>query len=264
MNPRLSQRLIEWQTKIDPPHEDLQYLRDDRRAASRASRQHRLAVFQHDRGAHARQRTLKRGNRVRLRANQLKGIRLTWRDREIIHLVVQHHARARHDHFAAVGGVDCLRHRDPIAVGVGRGDMIGALKDPYSDYLTPESLAAMEKQISSAIVGIGVQLELVDKQIRVVTPLAGSPALKAGVRSGDAVLEIDGQSTTGLGLPDVVKRIAGPAGTSVRLKISREDSKTLDLSIAREVTDQTGIDLPDQFDRERVDLTGPIVRGRAT
>jgi carboxyl-terminal processing protease len=111
--------------------------------------------------------------------------------------------------------------------------MIGALKDPYSDYLTPESLAAMEKQISSAIVGIGVQLEMVDKQIRIVTPLAGSPALKAGVQPGDAILEIDGQSTAGLGLPDVVKRIAGPAGTNVRLKISREDRKSLDLNIAR-------------------------------
>jgi carboxyl-terminal processing protease len=111
--------------------------------------------------------------------------------------------------------------------------MIGALKDPYSDYLTPESLATMEKQISSAIVGIGVQLEMLDKQIRVVTPLAGSPALKAGVRPGDAILEIDGQSTAGLGLPDVVKRIAGPAGTNVRLKIDREDSKSLNLNIVR-------------------------------
>jgi carboxyl-terminal processing protease len=111
--------------------------------------------------------------------------------------------------------------------------MIGALKDPYSDYLTPQSLSDMERQIGGAIVGIGVQLELIDKQIRVVTPLDGSPAIKGGIQCGDAILEIDGQSTAGLKLPDVVTRIAGKAGTSVRLKISRENGQTADLSIAR-------------------------------
>lgn len=111
--------------------------------------------------------------------------------------------------------------------------MIGALKDPYSDYLTPQSLSDLERQLGSSIVGIGVQLELLDKQVRVVTPLAGSPALRGGIQSGDAILEIDGQSTAGLGLTDVVKRIAGPAATNVRLKIGRDNSPTLDLNIAR-------------------------------
>src|SRR6185436_15414893 len=111
--------------------------------------------------------------------------------------------------------------------------MVGALKDPYADYLSPESLADMEKQIGGSLVGIGVQLEIQDQQIRVVTPLPGSPALAVGIRAGDVLLEIDGNSLAGLELREVVKRIAGPKDSSVRLRIRRESSEPLTISVSR-------------------------------
>jgi carboxyl-terminal processing protease len=112
--------------------------------------------------------------------------------------------------------------------------MVGALGDPYSDYLTPDMLAQMESQIKGSIVGIGAQLETADKQVRVVTPLEGSPARKAGIRPGDILLEIDGEPTTGVDLTDVVKRILGPQGSTVRLKIRRQGGQDLDLAVTRD------------------------------
>src|SRR5207245_1277148 len=77
-----------------------------------------------------------------------------------------------------------------IVQGAIKG-MIGALRDPYSDYLTPEMVAEIEKQLGGKLVGIGVQLEMHDKRIRVVTALPDSPALESGIQPGDLILEID-------------------------------------------------------------------------
>jgi carboxyl-terminal processing protease len=111
--------------------------------------------------------------------------------------------------------------------------MISALHDPYSDYLTPEMLADMEKQIGGTLVGIGVQLETRDRQIRVVTPLEDSPALNAGIRPGDVILQIDGAPTDGLELNEAVKLIAGPPGTAVRLTLGREGREEAEVTIPR-------------------------------
>jgi carboxyl-terminal processing protease len=110
--------------------------------------------------------------------------------------------------------------------------MIQSLRDPYSDYLTPEMLAQIEKQIGGSLVGIGAQLETHDKQIRVVTPLPGSPALQAGIQPGDLILEIDGQPA-GMELNEAVKRIVGADGSTVRLTIGRGANEKLPISVTR-------------------------------
>jgi carboxyl-terminal processing protease len=117
-----------------------------------------------------------------------------------------------------------------IVQGAIKG-MIGALGDPYSDYLTPEMLASMEKQLGGTLVGIGVQLELHEQRVRVVTALEGSPALQAGVLPGDVILQIDGKPAADLA--DAVKRIPGPQGTVVRLTIGREAGLDVELDITR-------------------------------
>jgi carboxyl-terminal processing protease len=111
--------------------------------------------------------------------------------------------------------------------------MVEALHDPYSDYLTPERVAEMETQVGGALVGIGVQLEVREGQIRVVTPLPDSPALKAGVQAGDAILEIDDQPAAGMELGEAVKRIAGRERTAVRLKIGRGAGTEVEVSVIR-------------------------------
>jgi carboxyl-terminal processing protease len=112
--------------------------------------------------------------------------------------------------------------------------MIAALNDPYSDYLTPDMVAEMEKQIRGTLVGIGAQLEKHDGQIRVVTPLEDSPALKAGLQPGDVILQIDGNPTAGIELTEAVKRIVGQQGTVVRLNIGREGGQEVEMNITRD------------------------------
>jgi carboxyl-terminal processing protease len=116
--------------------------------------------------------------------------------------------------------------------GAIRG-MVDALGDPYSGYLTADMLADIEKQIGGTLVGIGAQLEMNEGQIRVVTPLEDSPALKAGIRPGDVILQIDGTPTAGIALPDAVKRIVGPQGSTARLTIGRENAPEVALNITR-------------------------------
>ena len=111
--------------------------------------------------------------------------------------------------------------------------MVNALDDPYSDYLTADMLADIEKQIGGTLVGIGAQLEMHDGQIRVVTPLEDSPALKAGIRPGDIILQIDGTPTAGIELPEAVKRIVGPQGSSVRLKLVRDGGQEVEINVTR-------------------------------
>lgn len=122
-------------------------------------------------------------------------------------------------------------NEDEILQGAIKG-MVGALRDPYADFLTAEMLAQLEKQMGGTVVGIGVQLELHEKQIRVVTALEDSPAFEAGIQPGDVITQIDEQHTTGFPLIDAVKRIAGQQGSIVRLEILRAGQK-LPLEVTR-------------------------------
>ena len=111
--------------------------------------------------------------------------------------------------------------------------MLDALDDPHSMFVNARQLADFERQIESKIVGIGTQLEMKDGQVTVVTPLPDSPALKAGIKAGDALLEVDGKPTKGVELPDIVRQVIGAAGTVVKLKVRHTDGKTEELAITR-------------------------------
>jgi carboxyl-terminal processing protease len=111
--------------------------------------------------------------------------------------------------------------------------IVQSLDDPYSEYLSAEKIAELERQIEGKLTGIGAQLDMRDRQLTVVTPLEGSPAHKAGVRAGDAILEIDGKPTGELSLPDAVKRILGEAGSKISLKVRRAKGDTAELTIER-------------------------------
>jgi carboxyl-terminal processing protease len=111
--------------------------------------------------------------------------------------------------------------------------MIESLGDPYTDYLPADKLAELERQMEGKLTGIGAQLDMREGQIVVVTPLEGSPALKAGIQPGDVILEIDNQTTTNTKLDAAVKRIVGDAGTKVQLKVRRASGEEADLTIVR-------------------------------
>jgi carboxyl-terminal processing protease len=111
--------------------------------------------------------------------------------------------------------------------------LLQALKDPYTAYISDADLAKLESDIKGALTGIGAQLQMVGERLNVATPLEGSPALKAGVRPGDFIEAIDGQSTRGLTIADAVQRILGPAGSTVKLKVLHADGVLEDIAVTR-------------------------------
>lgn len=101
--------------------------------------------------------------------------------------------------------------------------MVEALDDPYSAFLGPQENKSLLEDLSGQIEGIGAELTLKDGKITVVAPLDDSPAEKAGLRPADEILEINSEETANMTLDAAISKIRGPAGTEVKLLISRKD-----------------------------------------
>jgi carboxyl-terminal processing protease len=113
--------------------------------------------------------------------------------------------------------------------------VIQALNDPHTIYIDPESFALGVDVISGEFQGIGARVEQdsTTDEIVIVAPFRDSPAEKAGVRSGDVVLAVDGESTEGWTVSEAVRRIRGPDGTQVTLKVRHQNGETEDIAITR-------------------------------
>lgn len=111
--------------------------------------------------------------------------------------------------------------------------MVSSLEDPYTFFLTPEENEQSKEDLEGKFEGIGAQLGLKDGRVIVVAPLKNSPAEKAGVRAGDFINKVDGQSTKNWALPTAVSKIRGEKGTKVKLTLERNE-KEFDLTITRD------------------------------
>jgi len=95
--------------------------------------------------------------------------------------------------------------------------------DEFSSVIWPDEVARFERNTQGRFVGVGVQIELDPLQnIRVVTPLDGTPAQQAGIRSGDLIKKVNGVSTLGFSLDQAVDVITGRENTNVTLTIERD------------------------------------------
>lgn len=120
--------------------------------------------------------------------------------------------------------------------GVYKG-IVAALDDPYSEYYSKEELEEALSSNQGVSFGIGAYISMNQQmQLAMISGvMEGSPAQGAGLREGDIIYEVDGESTQGLSLSQVVSRVKGPEGTTVHLTIYREgEPDYLKVDIVRE------------------------------
>jgi carboxyl-terminal processing protease len=111
--------------------------------------------------------------------------------------------------------------------------LVEALGDPYSSFLTPEENSEFQNELEGKYEGIGAELGIRNDQLIIVSPLEGSPAESTGVRAGDKILEIEGESTEGIDLYEAVMKIRGAAGTVSTLTLQRGDGAPFEAKITR-------------------------------
>lgn len=100
--------------------------------------------------------------------------------------------------------------------------MVKALEDPYSDYMTKEENDQFQESISSSFEGIGAEIQELDGNIVVVSPIKDSPAEKAGLKPNDKILAVEDKSIQGMKANEAVLLIRGKKGTKVTLTIQKQ------------------------------------------
>jgi carboxyl-terminal processing protease len=122
-----------------------------------------------------------------------------------------------------------------LQYGLAKG-LIQSLDDPYSSYMDPEESLSFMTSLNGDLEGIGAELRLEGRNVRVVSPLPDSPAEAAGLRPGDIILKVDGENLGDVDdLMDVVMKIRGPKGTDVTLTVLQEESvESTDITITRD------------------------------
>ena len=109
--------------------------------------------------------------------------------------------------------------------------------DPHSSYLSRDEVKAMQEPLDGGFDGIGVSFNIMNDTIYIISPIAGGPSEKLGIKAGDRIIKIDGELVAGVGVTntDVQKKLKGPKGTKVNVSISRRtESNLLDFLITRD------------------------------
>jgi carboxyl-terminal processing protease len=120
--------------------------------------------------------------------------------------------------------------------------MLYELRDPYSTFLPPDRFARLNETTSGNYAGLGVEVDLRDGWLIVVAPIPGGPAERAGVQSGDRIIEIGGKQTRGWTNEEASKVLRGKPGTIVSLKIERPGiSSPIDLKVQRTTIHQSAV-----------------------
>ncbi len=113
--------------------------------------------------------------------------------------------------------------------------LVRSYGDPYTMYFPPEDAAMFEEDISGNFSGVGMEVGMREEIITVIAPLPDSPAEKAGLMAGDAIVRINEESTEGIGVDEAVRRIRGEKGTEVKFTIFRNGEEEFrDITVVRD------------------------------
>ncbi|MEO3389374.1 S41 family peptidase [Mesorhizobium sp. CAU 1741] len=108
--------------------------------------------------------------------------------------------------------------------------------DPHSSYLNPDAAQDMRVQTRGEFGGLGIEVSMEDELVKVISPIEGTPAERAGVLAGDLIAEIDGTQVRGMTLADAVDMMRGAVDTPIELTIVRENvAEPIKLTIVRDI-----------------------------
>ena len=114
------------------------------------------------------------------------------------------------------------------------GGMVAGL-DPHSQYFDKKTFREFREGTTGRFVGVGIEIGMEDGLVKVVSPIEGSPAFRAGIKSGDLITKIDDTVVKGLSMNDAVKRMRGEPNTKVTLTLFRKtESRSFPVTITRE------------------------------
>ena len=140
---------------------------------------------------------------------------------------------------AAIDGINKLEAKggdvDPgLLVEAALDEMLSSL-DPHSQYLSPDELKERRVFASGEFGGLGIQVTMEDGLVKVIAPIEDTPADRAGMKAGDLISHLDGNSIKDLSLSDAVKIMRGRVGTKINITVIREGIDPFDISITRAV-----------------------------
>ena len=115
--------------------------------------------------------------------------------------------------------------------------------DPYSAYMSPELFKSMQTESAGEFGGLGIEIGMEAGVIKVIAPIADTPAEKAGIKSGDYIVRINNEQVQGKTLMEAVKLMRGPVGSSIELTVRRKGiKKSLTFKIQRQVIEVKSVE----------------------
>lgn len=131
---------------------------------------------------------------------------------------------------------------DPAKLMKSAADGMTSTLDPYTEYMPEEEVAEFEMMTTGKYGGVGSLIRQKGDYVRFAEPYKGCPADRAGIKIGDRIIEIDGESAKGMSVDQISRRLKGDPGTEVRLKVARlVDDSVMNLSLTRERISISGV-----------------------
>ncbi len=114
--------------------------------------------------------------------------------------------------------------------------------DPHSTYLNSENFKELQEDTSGEFSGIGIEVTIKDNQLTIVSPIADTPAARAGLKANDIIVEIQGKKTKKMGHYEAIKQLRGPAGTEITISIHRKGWDNLkEITLKRDIIPMTSV-----------------------